>query len=227
MTFQSFGSTSFEKASPLNPFAQKLGLPFLVHGRTQSPDGFSWLDVANMSAFRKATNFLLDLGHKRIALINGQENLDFAARRRVGFCEAIQACGLAPNPDWMRSDVMTEGYGYTAAAEMLAGDVRPTAFLVSSVISALGVHRAVADRGLFLGRDVSLITYDDLLSYLNNDVSGPVFTATRSSIRAAGQRCAEILITLIGSPDHSIVQELWEPELTVGRSTGPAPADTT
>ncbi|WJY20716.1 substrate-binding domain-containing protein [Fontisubflavum oceani] len=205
---------------------QELGLPFLVHGRTQEPDGFSWLDVANLSAFRKATNFLLDLGHKRIALINGQENLDFAARRRAGFCEAIWARGLAPNPDWMHSDVMTEGYGYSAATEMLAGDVCPTAFLVSSVIPAVGVRRAVADRGLVLGRDVSLITHDDVLSYLNNDADGPAFTATRSSIRAAGRRCAEILINLINTPDQPVIQELWEPELTVGRSTGPAPVDT-
>jgi LacI family transcriptional regulator len=37
------------------------------------PEGYSWLDIANIRAFRKATEFLLDLGHRRIALINGQE----------------------------------------------------------------------------------------------------------------------------------------------------------
>ncbi|WP_375552614.1 substrate-binding domain-containing protein [Rhodophyticola porphyridii] len=203
---------------------RELGLPFLVHGRTQNPDGYSWLDVANKSAFRKATNFLLDLGHRRIALINGQENLDFAARRRAGYAEAIWSRGMAPNPDWMRADVMTEGFGYVAASQMLDLAETPTAFLVSSVIPAIGVRRAVVERGMVLGRDISLVTHDDVLSYMNNDADGPAFTATRSSIRGAGQRCAEILIDLIRKPNQPHVQELWETELTVGRSTGPAPA---
>jgi LacI family transcriptional regulator len=77
------------------------------------------------------------------------------------------------------------------------------------------------------GRDISIICHDDGLSYLDNDglnaPQGPAFTATRSSIRAAGRRCAEILLSLIETPDQPYVQELWEPDLTLGRSTGPAP----
>ncbi|MGP1357998.1 MAG: LacI family transcriptional regulator, partial [Roseicyclus sp.] len=67
-----------------------------------------------------------------------------------------------------------------------------------------------------------------VLSYLGNDAitspEGAPFTATRSSIRDAGRRCAAILIDLIRDPGQAPVQELWEVELTLGRSTGPAPA---
>lgn len=210
---------------PRVPLLEELGLPFLVHGRTRQYDAYSWLDVANIRAFEKATNFLLDLGHRRIALINGLEQMDFAARRRKGYEKALQARGLTSDPSLMRADVMTEGYGYDAASEMLdrATDA-PTAFLVSSVISAIGVRRAAGERGLRLGKDVSLVTHDDVLSYMNNDREGPAFTATRSSIRHAGQRCAEILIEMINTPDQPPTHELWEAELTVGRSTGPAPS---
>ena len=69
----------------------ELGLPFLVHGRTGDAQGYNWLDIANLRAFRRATDFLLDLGHRRIALINGQETFDFARRRRRGFEEALAA----------------------------------------------------------------------------------------------------------------------------------------
>ncbi len=212
---------------PRVPLLQELGLPFLVHGRTASPEAYSWLDVANVRAFRRATDFLLDLGHRKIALLNGQESLDFALRRRRGMEEALAERGLAPNPLWMRSDIMTEQYGYRTAGELLDSDTPPTAFLVSSIIPAIGVRRAVSERGLRTGRDISIVCHDDALSYLDNDglnaPEGPAFTSTRSSIRAAGRRCAEILLDLIDNPDQPFVQELWETDLTLGRSTGPAP----
>ena len=53
----------------------------------------SWLDIANIRAFRRATEFLLDLGHTRIALLNGQEGFDFARRRRKGFEEGAGRAG--------------------------------------------------------------------------------------------------------------------------------------
>jgi LacI family transcriptional regulator len=208
---------------------EELGLPYLVHGRTGDYDSYSWLDIANVRAFRRAAELLLDLGHRRIALINGQEDLDFAARRRRGYEAALAEKGIAPDPRLMRADIMTEHYGYTAAAEMLDQPERPTAFLVSSIISAIGVRRAAGERGLTLGREVSVICHDDVLSYIGNDATtipeGPPFTATRSSIRDAGRRSAEIIIDLIRDPGQPPVQELWEVELTLGRSTGPAPAD--
>jgi len=206
---------------------QDLGLPFLVHGRTANPSTYSWFDVANVRAFRRATDLLLDLGHRKIALLNGQETLDFALRRRRGFEDAMAARNVAVTPQWMRAEVMTEQYGYRAACEMLDADLSPTAFVVSSIIPAIGVRRAAGERGLRTGRDISIICHDDALSYMGNDglnaPEGPAFTATRSSIRAAGRRCAEILLRLIDDPDQPPIQELWETELTLGRSTGPAP----
>lgn len=212
---------------PRVPLLQDLGLPFLVHGRTSLPEGYSWLDVANIRAFRRATELLLDLGHRKIALINGQETLDFARRRRVGFEQAMAARNVKPNPAWLQSDVMTEQYGYRAASRMLDGINTPTAFLAASIIPAIGIRRAAEERGLRIGRDVSIICHDDGLSYLGNEgldsPDGPAFTGTRSSIRAAGTRCAEILLNLIDTPDQPPVQELWDADLTVGLSTGPAP----
>jgi LacI family transcriptional regulator len=88
----------------------------------------------------------------------------------------------------------------------------------------LGVRRAVEEMGLTLARDVSLITFDDDLSYLRNGDALPIFTATRSSVREAGRRCAEMLLAKIADPDAEPTHQLLEAELMVGRSTGPAPA---
>lgn len=201
-----------------------LGLPFVVHGRASGCDiPYSWVDVNNRSAFRRATDFLYDLGHRRIALLNGQEDMDFAHRRRRGFEDAMWAHGLTPVPGLMRSEEMTEDFGYDAMTEMLNTDTPPTAVLTSSMIIAMGVRRAIEDNGLVMGRDISIITHDDRLSYLRNGGDVPIFTATRSSVRDAGRQLAAMLLQIVAQPDKSPMHTLLEAELTVGQSTGPAP----
>lgn len=201
---------------------KSLGLPFVVHGRLDGPDqSYAWLDINNGRSFRRAADLLFDLGHRRVALLNGPEVMDFAARRRAGYLEAHRARAIPADPALMLADEMTEGFGFRSGLELLRSEAPPTAFLVSSYIIALGVRRAAETLGLSLGTDISLITHDDDLSYLNNRGDVPAFSATRSSAREAGRRCAEIVIERIAEPDAPPLQELWETELTIGLSTGP------
>ncbi len=201
----------------------ELGLPFLMHGRasgTQAP--YSWVDVNNRRAFRRAGDFLLDLGHRRIAFLNGLEFMDFAMRRRRGFEEAYAARGLAADPALITSTEMTEGQGYAHAAHMLDGPEPPTAFLASSIITGIGIRRAIEERGLRLGGDVSVIVHDDDLSFMKNGEDLPIFTATRSSVREAGRQAAGMLLAIIDDPDSAPQTRLLEAELIIGQSTGPA-----
>ncbi|MFV0358220.1 LacI family DNA-binding transcriptional regulator [Tropicimonas sp.] len=204
---------------------KQLGLPFVVHGRVSDHDDeYSWMDIDNRHAFYRATAHLLDLGHRRIALLNGLEAMDFAHRRRHGFLDALKERGVRASPDLMASAAMTEGYGYAEASRMLCLPDPPTAFLVSSMMIALGADRAIRAAGLTVGRDVSLVTHDDALSYLSNDTDGiPIFTATQSSVREAGHICANILLKLIDEPDAAPVQTKLEASLIIGPSSGPAP----
>lgn len=200
----------------------ELGLPFVVHGRSSGvKEPYSWVDVNNKRSFQRATEFLIDLGHERIALINGLEEMDFAKRRRDGYLAALSNRDIPIDPELMRAAEMTEVFGHHQARAMLGMDQPPTAFLASSMICAIGIRRAIDEEGLEMGRDISVITHDDELSYLKNGQDIPIFTATRSSVRQAGQITAEMLITLIESPDKTPRNRLLEAELVVGRSTGP------
>lgn len=202
---------------------QGLKMPFVVHGRASGiTKPYAWLDVNNRRAFERATNFLLDLGHRRISLLNGFEFMDFAERRRRGFEEAMRGRGVPVDPDLLLSDEMTETAGFEAADRMLGLPNPPTAFVTSSLILALGVRRAIEHRGLRFGRDVSVVTHDDNLSYLQNGGEVPIFTATRSSVREAGRLAAQMLIDQIEDPDAPLQTRLMEAELMVGDSTGPA-----
>lgn len=202
----------------------EMGIPFVVHGRaTGSALPYSWVDVNNRRAFQRATEFLLDLGHRRIGLLNGLEFMDFAIRRRKGYEDALAERGLAADPAIMSSDEMTEAAGYRAGIAMLTRPDRPTALLVSSMIMGLGLRRAIEERGLRMGRDVSVIIHDDELSYLRNGEDVPIFTATRSSVREAGRQAADMLLDLITGRQTGPVELLLEAELIIGQSTGPRP----
>ncbi len=202
---------------------KSIGIPFVVHGRGANTDvDYCWVDVNNKSAFRRATEFLLDLGHERLALVNGDEDMHFAARRRMGFEEAHANHNMKADPNLIRGQNMTEDFGYRCTQEMLETEAPPTGYVVSSMLMAIGVRRALQDRGIQLGRDASLITHDDDLSYLPNSGDVPMFTATQSSVREAGQRCAEMLLDLIAGDIEAPQHDLWEAQLIVGGSTGPA-----
>ena len=179
-----------------------LGLPFMVHGRSSGANTpYSWLDINNRRSFRRATEFLLELGHTRIALINGLE------KTWISPCGGAAAIWMRwhrqaspPDPALMRAGEMTEPYGHTSAHDMLQLPDPPTAFLASSMVVAYGLRRALTEAGLRMGRDVSVITHDDDLSYMPNGLDVPQFTATCSSVRAAGRQAAEMLLALVNDP---------------------------
>lgn len=204
---------------------QQLGLPFVVHGRASDKDGaYSWLDMDNRRSFRRATDHLLDHGHRRIALLNGVEGMDFTYRRHDGFVSAMTARGIAPDPALTWHAPMTETYGFAATTEMLDRPDPPTAILAASMLIAIGVRRAIEARGQRMGIDVSVVTHDDCLSYLPNGDGNPLFTATKSSVREAGQRASEMLLALIDAPGSGPLNALLEAPLILGPSSGPAPS---
>lgn len=203
-----------------------MGLPFVIHGRSSGADlDYNWVDVNNRRAFLRATEFLLDLGHRRIALVNGNETMDFAMRRRAGYGDALAARGLAVDPALCFAQAqMTEISGWRAAEAALSLPQPATAFLCASMLQGMGVRRAIEGRGLKMGRDVSVIVFDDDLSYLRNGEDLPIFTATRSSVREAGRLAAEMLLNVINQPDLPPQHKLLEAELILGQSTGPVAA---
>ena len=198
----------------------RLGIPFIVHGRaTQVTLPYGWVDVNNRRAFKRATAFLIEQGHQNIALINGPAHLDFAIRRREGYLEALQAHHIPHDTALIYHGEMTENYGYQTTHHLLQLQEPPTALLTASLISAIGARRALQENGLRLGKDISLITYDDDLSYLKNGDDIPSFTAIRSSVRHAGKLLAGLLIDMIENPQPTYQSHLLEAELVIGNST--------
>ena len=199
----------------------ELGFPFILHGQTQSGAKHAWLDIDNAAAIERATDHLVSLGHRDIALLNGPKGLTFANHRETGYRQAMQRHGLAINPALMSNGMFTDETGFRLAQAMLERKPRPTAILAGSMMTALGVFRAIRSAGMVLGKDVSMIAHDDVFPYLNADNMVPSMSTTRSSIRAAGTRIAELLTQMLAGKSAAEIHEVWSVEMVLRESTGP------
>jgi LacI family transcriptional regulator len=204
---------------------QSLSVPFIVHGRSvgAAPD-YPFLDIDNEMAFYDAAKLLLQLGHRRFALMNGPAHLDFAMRRQNGVAAALSEWELTLHDSCISNTAMTDEQGLIVMERLLQLPDRPTAILCSSTVLALGAIRAVNQAGLRLGEDISLIAHDDVLALLKPENFSVPLTTTRSSLRAAGVRVAERLIGGVNNLGPYPEQELWKVELIVRASTGAAPS---
>jgi LacI family transcriptional regulator len=211
---------------PNDPRAEllsELGIPFILHGRTESPVPHAWLDIDNDAATERATDHLIRLGHRDIALLNGPRGVVFAIHREAGYRRALAKHGLPPKPSLIANGLFTDEVGFRLAQAMLERKPRPTAFLAGSMMTALGVFRAIRSAGMVLGKDVSMIAHDDVFPYLNADTMVPSMSTTRSSIRAAGTRVAELLTQMLAGKPATEIHELWPVEMVLRESTGRGP----
>jgi len=201
----------------------ELGIPFVLHGRTDIGKPVAWLDIDNEGALERATTHLLDLGHRRIALLNGVKGRTFSEHREQGYLKALAARRMPLDRALMGNSIFTDEVAFRLAQAMLELRPRPTAFLAGSMMTALGVFRAIRQAGLVLGKDVSMIAHDDVFPYLNADNMYPTMSTTRSSIRQAGTRIAELAMQVVSGKPVEDVHELWPVELVLRESSGPPP----
>ena len=208
---------------------RKLGIPFLAHGRALTPsDGYSFLAIDNEGAFHDATRLLLQLGHTRLAFINGDTDFSFAVHRLNGVIRAMTEHGLPIERLQHHSAAMNEENGYRLAMGLFREAdpaTRPTGVLSASMFSTLGIVRALNQLRLRMPEDVSIITHDDVFPFLKPESFTVQLTTTRSSIRAAGARICERLVNIISGVEVGAVQEIWPVELVVRATTGPAPTE--
>ncbi len=198
-------------------------LPFVVHGRGCARPDYAYYDIDNEGGFAAATRMLVDLGHQRIALLNGPLRMGYAQQREAGF-RAVMSERHLPVPDrFVTHGEMHEDVAYRDAARMLADPQRPTAFISSSTLQALGIMRAAGEAGLAVGSDVSIASHDDVLPHLLAENLVPALTVTRLAMRDAAPILARMMIArMAGSPETEL-QQTDKVDLIIRASTGPAP----
>ncbi len=139
--------------------------PTVMFGRTTDQDAYDAVVLDNLEASRNVTNYLLDMGHKKIGTITGSMHLSTAQDRHAGMLEAMAARGLAPEVSHVRSGEFREGTAYSVARDMLSQANPPSALYVANGLMALGVMRAVSDLGLKCPKDISIASTDTITGF--------------------------------------------------------------
>ncbi len=197
---------------------RKADVPFVLFGRQDNAEGCAWFDVLGEEAMQDAVRHLAGLGHRRIGFINGGQQYAYAALRADGFAEGMRLCGLDIDEGLIAQNAVTLEDGARAAAKILDHANPPTAIVCAVDFAALGAYRAAAERGLSVGRDLSIIGYDGIPE---GAFAQPPLTTFAVDNRAAGHALATLLIRRVkGEPLETLRKTV--PATFVKRdSTGP------
>jgi DNA-binding LacI/PurR family transcriptional regulator len=165
-----------------------------------------------------ATTHLLALGHTRIGFVEGVPHHGSNIDRKAGYQRALREWGLSPDPGLDRVGLYEEDGGYRAATELLDAHPDLTAIFSANDIMAVGVYRAIKERGRRIPQDLSVVGYDDTVFA---PVTEPPLTSVRKPRTRMGRTAASMMLTAIEAGDDKAErQEVVLPtELVVRQST--------
>lgn len=207
---------------------QRQRIPFVVID-TDSATSASVPTVGsnNWNGGQLAARHLLELGHRRIAIISGPQDVLCSQARVAGFQFAHDEAGIPVDPALVRYGTFYIDAGYKYAMELLTRPDPPTAIFAGSDMQALGVIRAARRLGLDVPGELSVIGYDNLPVSAWID---PTLTTINQPLRDMATTATRMLFDLArgvepASSRIDLVTELVVRESTAPPHSGRAPAD--
>jgi LacI family repressor for deo operon, udp, cdd, tsx, nupC, and nupG len=188
------------------------GLPAVLVNAAVDGIGFPCVATDDSHAVEQAYRHLASLGHERIGLVLGPPDHVPSNRKLAAF----EAAGGDVDGLVERTIFSMEG-GHAAANRLLTRCA--TGVICASDVLALGAIRAVRRAGLTVPGDVSVVGFDDSAFMACTD---PPLTTVRQPIEAMGQAAVALLVSQIAGGVVPTDQMLFDPELVVRGSTGPA-----
>ncbi len=199
---------------------RRRGIPFIFvdyHGEL-GPDVPS-VGTTNWAGGRMAVEYLLSLGHRRIAIIAGPASLRCSLDRIAGYRAALEAAGIPIDPELIRPGDFRLQSGYAQTSALLALPQPPTAIFTGNDLQAMGVYKALYLRNIHVPERMSVIGFDDIP--LTTIVS-PSLTSVRQPLFDMGRVATSMLIRLIaGEPLDSLRVELATTLITRESCTPP------
>jgi DNA-binding LacI/PurR family transcriptional regulator len=194
-------------------------IPLVVIDPPEEPGpGIRSVGTTNWQGCLTATRHLIELGHRRIAIIGGPEHLWSSRARLAGYRAALEAAGLPTAGELIRrDDFCTEG-GRRQARELLAMAQPPTAIVAGNDPQAFGVLQALGERGLRAPDDLSVVGFDDVpvASWAT-----PALTTVRQPLAAMAGTAFRMLHGRPGAGEPHHIE--LATTLVIRESTGPPP----
>jgi LacI family transcriptional regulator len=209
-------------AEPL-AFLRKQKMPVVVLDRRVPGGG---VDVVRGDSERGAydlVRLLLGLGHRRIAVLSGPEEVSTAADRVAGYRRALEETGIAEKSALIQHGPLTQAGGYAMTQRVLQLEPSPTALFAANNFIAIGAYRALRDAGLRVPEDMALVAFDDLPPAM---VMDPFLTVAAQPAYEMGRKATELLLSrlagnrLAGNGPEGYQEIILPTELIVRRSSG-------
>jgi len=170
-------------------------IPFVVVDH----EGGLGIDIPSVSATnwaggRAATEYLLSLGHRRIAVIGGNATFRCSIDRIAGYRAALEEAGVPIHPEYIRPGVFMQQTGYEQTCALLDLPEPPTAIFAGSDLQAMGVYSALRARGISVPETISVIGFDDIPI---SSMVTPALTTVRQPLFEMGRVAMTMLLRQI------------------------------
>jgi DNA-binding LacI/PurR family transcriptional regulator len=198
----------------------KEGFPFMLMGQL-SEGGIPFVDIDAVEGASRAIEHLIQLGHRRIAMItNASLEYTSAQQRHSGYLKALHKAGIEPNDSYLRTGNYTPASGYEAMNVLMKESPPPTAVFVASDVVALGAMQAIKQNGMKIPDDIAMVGFDDipLAEYFD-----PPLTSLHLPAYGLGWAGGERLIRLVNKEGLDTDGVLLESELIIRQSSNGNP----
>ncbi|MCU0521923.1 MAG: substrate-binding domain-containing protein [Anaerolineae bacterium] len=166
------------------------------------------------------TCHLLNLGHRRIAMLSGPREVSTAVDRVAGYRSALLEAGIPWDDHIVIYETFTREGGHTMAQRVITLKPHPTALFAGNNFIAIGAFRALREAGLDVPSDVSLVSFDDLPPNFSLE---PFLTVVAQRAYEMGQTATrQLLKRLSEGPCDSPEEILLPTDLVVRRSSAKA-----
>ncbi|HWM75079.1 MAG TPA: LacI family DNA-binding transcriptional regulator [Nocardioides sp.] len=164
-----------------------------------------------------AVRHLVEIGRRRIALVNGPLDTVPGRNRYHGFRAGLDAAGLEEDPDLVSSTGFTLEHGAKAAKRLLQLPEPPDAILAANDLMALGILQSIREAGLDVPTDVAVVGVDDTELAT---AAWPPLSSVSLQARERGRLAAEMLLERLDDPGRPPRWVSLEPRLVVRASSG-------
>jgi len=192
-------------------------LPVVLFNAAVEHLGYPQVSTDDAVAVEQAYGHLASLGHERIGMIIGPEDHIPSRRKLEAYTAMVKRSGGTLAPELVEHALFALEGGHAATTRMLRHGV--TGIICGSDPLALGAIRAARRAGLSVPADISVVGFDDSALMTCTE---PPLTTVRQPIEALGRAAVTLLVNQIEGATVTADELLFEPELVVRGSTGPA-----
>lgn len=171
--------------------------------------------VNNEEGAFNAIDYLVSLGHTRIAHITGHPAIPTTRERIAGYERSMRKHGISIDPDLIRNSDSSYQSGADLMQELLDLPDPPTAIFAANNLLTLGALKTIHENKVSIPDDISIVGFDDM--YWSVSLNPPL-TAVRQSGYDIGSKAAKLLLHRIAHPDHATSSVVLDTELIIRQS---------